>query len=198
MNFLAHAFLSFGHEKILVGNFIADFVKGKQIEKYEKQIQIGIQLHRAIDLFTDSHPLVKAAQTYLRPKFGHYSSVITDVFFDYFLIKCWDHFSEESVEDFIQEVYGTLDRFAQVFPTRFEGMYYWMKKENWLFQYGEIKGIQKALTGMAKRAQFDSKMEQAHFALIENEDEFEVIFFAFFKELESFAYQKLIELEKQA
>ncbi|NVK49164.1 MAG: DUF479 domain-containing protein, partial [Cyclobacteriaceae bacterium] len=86
MNFLAHAFLSFGHEKILVGNFIADFVKGKQIEKYEKQIQIGIQLHRAIDLFTDSHPLVKAAQSYLRPKFGHYSSVITDVFFDYFLI----------------------------------------------------------------------------------------------------------------
>ena len=77
-------------------------------------------------------------------------------------------------------------------------MYHWMKKENWLLNYGKIDGIRRALSGMAKRTQFDSKMEQAHLALIENEDEFEVIFFAFFKELESFAYQKLTELEKEA
>ncbi|TFV97109.1 DUF479 domain-containing protein [Algoriphagus kandeliae] len=198
MNFLAHAFLSFGHEKILVGNFIADFVKGKQMGNFEKQIQLGIQLHRSIDSFTDSHPLVKAAQTYLRPKFGHYSSVITDVFFDYFLIKDWSEFSEEPLEKFIQNIYITLDRYALIFPARFAGMYHWMKKENWLLNYGKIDGIRRSLSGMAKRTQFDSKMEQAHLALIENEDEFEVIFFAFFRELESFAYQKLTELEKEA
>ncbi|NVJ87364.1 MAG: DUF479 domain-containing protein [Algoriphagus sp.] len=198
MNFLAHAFLSFGKEKILVGNFIADFVKGKQIESFERQIRTGIQLHREIDLFTDSHPLVKAAQSFLRPKFGHYSSVITDVFFDYFLIKVWDQFSAKALEKFIEEVYETLDRYSLIFPQKFAGMYHWMKKENWLLQYGEIQGIRRALTGMAKRTNFDSKMEEAHLALLENENEFEVIFFAFFKELESFAYQKLIELEKQA
>lgn len=165
---------------------------------FEKQIQLGIQLHRSIDSFTDSHPLVKAAQTYLRPKFGHYSSVITDVFFDYFLIKDWSEFSKEPLEKFIQNIYNTLDRYALIFPARFAGMYHWMKKENWLLHYGKIDGIRRALSGMAKRTQFDSKMEQAHLALIENEDEFEVIFFAFFKELESFAYQKLTELEKEA
>ena len=82
MNFLAHAFLSFNEEKILVGNFIADFVKGKQIKDFEEDIISGILLHREIDYFTDSHPLVKAGQSYLRPKFGHYSTVITDIFFD--------------------------------------------------------------------------------------------------------------------
>jgi len=30
MNYLAHAYLSFDHEEILVGNLISDFVKGKK------------------------------------------------------------------------------------------------------------------------------------------------------------------------
>jgi acyl carrier protein phosphodiesterase len=194
MNFLAHAFLSFDQEKILVGNFIADFVKGRQIENFEEEIKRGIFLHREIDLFTDSHPLVKAGQSYLRPKFGHYSTVITDVFFDYFLIKNWSEFSASTVEDFIQKTYNTLDRHEDIFPERFANMYYWMKKDNWLLHYGEVEGIRRSLTGMAKRTRFDSKMEQAHLALIEFEDEFEVIFFAFFRELETFARQKLSEL----
>jgi acyl carrier protein phosphodiesterase len=43
MNFLAHAYLSFGLEEILVGNFIADFVRGKELEKYPKKVQLGIR-----------------------------------------------------------------------------------------------------------------------------------------------------------
>jgi acyl carrier protein phosphodiesterase len=89
MNFLAHAYLSFDQDEILIGNFIADFIRGKEIENYPKKIQVGIHLHRAIDAFTDSHPLVKEVQTHLRPRFGHYARVISDVFFDYFLAKNW-------------------------------------------------------------------------------------------------------------
>ena len=87
MNYLAHAFLSFGQDEILIGNFIGDFVKGKMIDTYPKGVRQGIRLHREIDKFTDTHPLVKASQSYLRPTFGHYSTVITDIFFDYFLGK---------------------------------------------------------------------------------------------------------------
>ena len=58
MNFLAHAYLSFGQEEILVGNLVADFIKGKELRQFSEDIQIGILLHREIDSFTDTHPLV--------------------------------------------------------------------------------------------------------------------------------------------
>ncbi|MBN3583330.1 DUF479 domain-containing protein [Algoriphagus aestuarii] len=195
MNYLAHAYLSFHQEEILVGNFIGDFVKGKMMVRFPKGIQQGILLHREIDRFTDSHPLVRAGQTYLRPIFGHYSTVITDIFFDYFLGKNWNRYSDQSLEDFTLSVYQQVTKYEPYFPDRFGNLFYWMKKDNWLLRYAEIEGIQSSLTGLSKRTRFDSKMEQAHLSLLEREDEFEVIFFAFFEDLKTFARQKLTEIQ---
>ncbi|EAZ80754.1 acyl carrier protein phosphodiesterase [Algoriphagus machipongonensis] len=197
MNYLAHAYLSFRQEEVLLGNFIGDFVKGKMMAQYPDKIRHGILLHREIDKFTDSHPLVRAGQTYLRPKFGHYSTVITDIFFDYFLGKNWNRYSNQSLEDFTLEVYEQVSKYEAYFPNRFGNLFYWMKKDNWLLHYSTIKGIQSSLTGLSKRTKFDSKMEQAHLALLEKEEEFEIIFFAFFEDLKTFAKQKLEEIQHQ-
>jgi acyl carrier protein phosphodiesterase len=195
MNFLAHAYLSFDQEEILVGNFAADFIKGKEIHQFKGDLLIGILLHREIDSFTDSHPLVRAGQTYLRPRFRHYSSVITDIYFDYFLAKNWDKFANISLENFANHIYTILEKYLPVLPERFGEMFYWMKTQNWLLNYGHIQGIQKTLTGLSRRTNFDSKMNEAPEVLLEKEAEFELIFFAFFKELETFALGKLHELK---
>jgi acyl carrier protein phosphodiesterase len=197
MNYLAHAYLSFGQEEILVGNFIADFVKGKMLLDYPRAITEGILLHREIDRYTDTYPLVRAGQSYLRPNFGHYSTVITDIFFDYFLGKNWDKFSDQPLEDFIESTFLILEKNSKYFPERFSKMFYSMRKDNWLLQYGTLEGIQMSLTGLSKRTRFESKMEVAHLALIEREAEFELIFFAFFKDLETFAKAKLTEIKAQ-
>ncbi|SEG40162.1 acyl carrier protein phosphodiesterase [Algoriphagus boritolerans] len=196
MNFLAHAYLSFDREGILIGNFVADFIKGKELNRYHDEIFTGILLHREIDAFTDSHPLVRAGQSYLRPRFRHYSTVITDIFFDYFLGKNWEKFSNIPLEDFVNQTYNTLESHSDLLPESFKEMFYWMKSQNWLYHYREIEGIQKALTGLTRRTTFDSKMNEAPEVLLEKEAEFELIFFAFFKELETFARAKLIQLQQ--
>jgi acyl carrier protein phosphodiesterase len=196
MNFLAHAYLSFGHDGILVGNLAADFIKGKEIQRYDKEILIGILLHREIDSFTDSHPLVRVGQSYLRPRFRHYSTVITDIFFDYFLGKNWGKYSEIPLESFANQTYQTIDKHLNLLPDSFKNMFFWMKSQNWLYHYRAIEGIQKALSGLSRRTTFDSKMNEATEVLLEKEAEFEVIFFAFFKELETFARHKLFELQE--
>ena len=196
MNFLAHAYLSFNHEGILVGNFAADFIKGKDLHRFGPDIQTGILLHREIDRFTDSHYLVKAGQSYLRPKFRHYSTVITDIFFDYFLAKYWEKYSEVTLEKFVNQTYQTLENHLQELPEAFREMFIWMKSQNWLLHYREIAGIQKALTGLSRRTSFDSKMNEAPEILLEKEAEFELIFFAFFRDLETFAREKLTELQQ--
>lgn len=195
MNYLAHAYLSFSQDEVLVGNFIGDFVKGKMLDTYPEQVQHGIRLHRAIDEYTDAHPLVRAGQSYLRPTFRLYSSVITDIYFDYFLAKNWSKYSDIPLLDFTQNTYTTLKHYRQIFPGRFENMFQWMEHENWLMQYKEIEGIRKTLTGMSRRTRFESKMEMAHLALLEKEAEFQVIFFAFFEDLKTFAREKLLEIQ---
>jgi len=194
MNFLAHAYLSFGQEEILVGNFIADFVRGKELEKYPKKVQLGIQLHRAIDSYTDSHPLVKQVQSFLIPRFGHYSRVISDVFFDYFLAKNWKNYSDTPLEQFSLATYRTLSSSPNELPEAFRRMFHWMQAQNWLYAYREAAGIQAALDGLTRRARFDSKMNESTQVLWEKEEEIEAIFFAFFEDLETFASTTLAAL----
>ena len=164
---------------------------------YPPTIREGILLHREIDRYTDSYPLVRAGQSYLRPHFGHYSTVITDIFFDYFLGKNWVKISNQPLEDFIEQTFQTLEKHSEFFPERFSKMFYWMRKDNWLLHYATLEGIQKSLTGLSQRTRFDSKMEFAHFELIAHEAEFELIFFAFFKDLETFALAKLTAIQTQ-
>ena len=194
MNFLAHAYLSFGQEEILVGNFIADFVRGKELENYPKKVQLGIRLHRAIDTYTDSHPLVKQVQSFLIPRFGHYSRVISDVFFDYFLAKNWKNYSDTPLEQFSLDCYRTLSTYPLDLPEAFRWMFHWMQMQNWLYAYREAAGIQAALDGLSRRARFDSKMNESTQVLWEKEEEIEAIFFAFFEDLETFASTTLAAL----
>jgi acyl carrier protein phosphodiesterase len=73
MNYLAHLFLAGENEKFLIGNFIADHVKGSTIDSFHTEIQMGIRMHRSIDRYTDSHPIVQQSIVRLRPKYHKYA-----------------------------------------------------------------------------------------------------------------------------
>ena len=138
-------------------------------------MQLGIQLHRAIDTYTDSHPLVKQVQSFLIPRFGHYSRVISDVFFDYFLAKNWNNYLDTHLEQFSLDSYRILSLYPQELPETFRRMFHWMRTQNWLYAYLEPVGIQAALDGLSRRARFDSKMNESTQVLWEKEEEIEAI-----------------------
>ncbi|WP_339925878.1 ACP phosphodiesterase [uncultured Cyclobacterium sp.] len=197
MNFLAHAYLSFDQPKVLVGNFIGDFVRGNLEEQFERDIVTGIMLHREIDSYTDKHPLVKEAQKILKPKFARYSSVITDMYFDYFLSKNWENYSSESIEDYTQSVYDLIESQREILPVKFLRPFKYMRDEDWLKAYGTMCGIQRSFTGMSYRTSFDSKMELAPKFLQENHELFESYFERFFIDLINFSKNKLKQLHKR-
>ena len=181
MNFLAHAHLSGDNEKLLIGNFIADFVKGKAaLGRYEGEIRRGIMLHRAIDAFTDTHPTVALSKNRLRQKYRHYSGVIVDVFYDHFLAKNWHLFHDESLENFADKVYAIVDNHIDIVPARVQDFFPYMKRGNWLLSYRQPEGIGRALTGMSRRTPYDSKMDESLNDLIRYYDEFEDEFKKFF------------------
>jgi acyl carrier protein phosphodiesterase len=192
MNFLAHAALSGNNEKILVGNFIADFVKGKAaLQQFDNEIQNGILLHRVIDAFTDTHPTVALSKDRLRVKYRHYSGVIIDVFYDHFLARNWMNFHSVPLEVFADSVYSIVDNHIDVVPEAVKNFFPYMKRGNWLLNYARIDGIARALTGMSRRTPYESKMDESINELIQFYDEFEKEFQLFFPLLQKRAEQFL-------
>ncbi|MCH7398974.1 ACP phosphodiesterase [Belliella sp. DSM 107340] len=197
MNFLAHAYLSFGDPKVLIGNFIGDFVRGPIEEIYEKDIVVGILLHREIDKFTDKHPVVKDAQEKLKPQYGRYGSVITDMYFDYFLGKYWNNYHHLPLEVFAKDTYAIVEDHIDILPENFLKAFQYMKHYNWLLSYSNLNGIRRAMTGLSKRTRFDSKMETAHLFLEENHEFLKEHFGDFFEELVTFAKERYFALKSE-
>jgi acyl carrier protein phosphodiesterase len=70
MNYLGHAFLSFGDGAVLTGNMIGDHVKGRlALERFPPGIRKGIELHRKIDAKADMHPATLRAKLLFRDLF---------------------------------------------------------------------------------------------------------------------------------
>lgn len=168
----------------MVGNFIGDFVKGRNaLADYEREIVLGIELHRSIDQFTDTHKVVSESKNRLRPKYRHYSGVIVDVFYDHFLAKDWTNFHSELLPDFAERAYRTIEKFDPILPQAVKYMLPYMTKGNWLVNYSKVEGIHRALSGMARRTSHESKMDEAMGDLVKHYEEFRKEFYEFFPEL---------------
>ncbi|QOI96118.1 MAG: DUF479 domain-containing protein [Flammeovirgaceae bacterium] len=188
MNFLAHLYLSGNNPKIMVGNFIGDFVKGRNLaEQFEPDIAKGIELHRAIDEFTDSHQQVTHSKNRLRPKYRHYSGVIVDIFYDHFLARQWDEYHPEFLPDYAEQVYRLIDQHESILPREVKFMMPYMTKGNWLVNYAQLEGIHRALSGMARRTPYESKMDEAIEDLRQSYTDFKSEFDQFFPELAAFS-----------
>lgn len=183
MNYLAHFYLSGESHGLLIGNFIADAVKGNALNDYNDEIREGIVMHRRIDHYTDTHPVTGRSKVILRPEFNHYSAVIIDVFYDHFLAKNWNEFSGESLADYSQRIYRFLEDKSHHFPEKPKYMLPFMKQHDWLMAYAHVEGVRRVLTGMSRRTKFESKMELAADALVRNYADFEADFREFFPQL---------------
>lgn len=196
MNFLAHIYLSGDNDYLKIGNFMADGIHGKNFDAFPAEVQKGIRLHREIDSFTDFHPIFRQSKHRLHERYGHYSGVIIDIFYDHFLAKNFADYSSESLESFASNFYELLEsNFAMLTP-RFQMMFPVLKEENWLVLYATIPGIGHILYNMDRRTRLVSKMQFSVEELTLFYTEFETEFTLFFAEMQAFVKGKMIEMEK--
>ena len=196
MNFLAHIYLSGNNKEIAIGNFISDSVRGSKYRAFPKEIQKGILLHRQIDTFTDAHEIFRKSTKRLHKKYSHYSGVIVDIFYDHFLAKNWEDYSDISLEEYSISFYKDLNDNFDILPQKVQNLMPYLIKDNWLLSYASIPGIAKVLYGMSRRTKYNSNMDLATTDLVNHYSEFENEFRLFFKELIEFSKAKLKELNQ--
>ena len=180
MNFLAHIYLSGSSDFIKIGNFMADGIRGKQFESYPAEVQKGILLHRAIDTYTDAHPVFRQSTKRLHERYHHYAGVIVDILYDHFLAKNWERYSDDDLSVFIDSFYLSLENNKSILSQRTIDIMPYMIKQNWLLSYKTVDGIASILTQMDSRTKNQSKMRFSVEELIRFYDEFEAEFTSFF------------------
>ena len=186
MNFLAHLYLSGNNEQLMIGNFIADSVKGSAYRKFSEGIQKGILLHRAIDFYSDNHSVFLKSVERLRPQYRKYAGVIVDIFYDHFLAKNWKDYSDKPLEQFSSEVNSLMLKNVLHFPEKSLMFLRYALRTNLLVSYAREEGIGEVLYGMSRRTTFKSNMEFAVKELKEHYSEFENEFRQFFSDAERF------------
>lgn len=194
MNFLAHIYLSGDDTQLALGNFIADAVKGKKYLEYPDRIRDGIILHRKIDSFTDSHPIVKQSVSRLFPTYKHYSTVIVDILYDHYLAANWLKYHSTPLAKFTDEFYTVLNNNYDLLPKRIQKFLPIMIHDNWILSYKSIPGIGNILYQMNIRTKNKSRMDLAVKELNLYYDEFGKEFEMFFKELEDYVKTEISNL----
>jgi len=178
----------------MVGNFIADTVKGKALEDYDIAIQKGIVLHRFIDSYTDSHDITLQSRERLYNYFGKYAGVVQDVFYDHFLALNWSSYHQDELKAYTRFIYDTLGDYQSVFNERASRTFHYMQLQDWLGNYANKEGVDRALTGLSRRASFPSNMEESLPALAEQGSAISADFEAFFPDLIFATEERLKEL----
>lgn len=186
MNFLAHAYLSFDRPEILIGNLIADTIKGNQIDSLPSSIQEGVRLHRLIDNYTDTHPITIKAKEVFTEKAGRYNSPFLDVSYDHFLALDKIHEPAQGWANFAQTCYKIVEQYQDVLPSRFCSMYVYMKSENWLYNYRHEWMIQRSFERLQKRAKFLDDNTLIFDAFLEYYKDIEESYELFFPDLINF------------
>lgn len=186
MNLVAHQYLSFNNPSLQIGNLLGEVVKGNRYLDYPLSIQNGILLHRAIDSFTDNHPIVKKSCSYFHESQSKYSPIIIDLIYDYFLIKHWRKFHPISFQQFKENCYDLFHYNYDNFPDTLKEIIDHLLRYDWFENYSTIEGIQKTLNGISKRTKFENNLTSATKTIQNHLQNLEEDFLTFFPELVEF------------
>ena len=152
MNYLAHLALAYPNEGLVVGNFIGDHVRNKDLPSFLTAIQEGVAMHRSIDAFTDSHEVTIHLRKLLFTSHRHLARVLIDVFYDHFLSNTFEAHHNMPLSSFITEVQSILQKHHDVLPHTAQRYLAGMISQNWLEKYQSKEGIAHILQKMANRS----------------------------------------------
>jgi acyl carrier protein phosphodiesterase len=183
MNYLAHLHLSGDEPLVMVGNFMADAVKGRDLSAHHPDVQRGIRMHRRIDSFTDQHAATAIGRQRLRAHCGKYAGVALDLFYDHLLADEWSLYDDRPLQQYAEACYALLQREQFRMPDRIQHMLPYMVRGDWLTSYASIDGLGQALYGLSVRAYKADALAGAEAVLVAHIAVYRTEFHTFLAEL---------------
>jgi acyl carrier protein phosphodiesterase len=162
LNHLAHFALAGPETGLLVGGFLGDYIKGRLENRFSPEIERGIRLHRAIDQYTDSHPVVKSSYKRFDSRFRRYAGIITDIAFDHLLAQNWSRYYNEPLEAYSA---CTLEKLLVHKDMLTDAAYQSasrMQEHNSLAHHGESKFLERSFVYLSGRLKHENPLLDAY------------------------------------
>lgn len=184
MNYIAHIHIAAHTSTSYLGNFLGDFIKGSDLTHLPQEIELGIRLHRQVDTFTDTHPLILDLKQTFPTELRRMAGVVIDIYFDHLLMTHWEKFSERTFHSLFTQFYAELKTFSlpqnQHYTLQFRGLI----SNQWLKEYQREQTCFKAFTSIEKRLKGKIQFaQQAQDFVIQNRKEMTDSFQQFYPEL---------------
>jgi len=153
MNWLAHIYLAdINESEDILGNFLGDFLVNIHWQTfYSKMVKQGIRTHLAVDKFVGLNAIFQQSCNRIAPQYGHYNTILIDVFYDHFLARDWHNYSNVALEPFVARFYAILHANKQILPGKLIKILPALSGENWLVSYRERTGVERALIRLSER-----------------------------------------------
>lgn len=193
MNYLGHLYLSKNQPDLMLANIFGDFVKGRDYTHLPLIIQKGVTLHREIDDFIDTHPLIlEVLNDFLYKELPKVAPIAIDLYMDHLLAKHWTQFYKLDLKSFEKNFFDFAlnasnhsfesQKIKFSYPAEFVELLNIMYKNKWLSQYEKLEGLKMASTGLSRRVSFKNNLDQAVIVFKKYEDILENVFFRFMKD----------------
>jgi acyl carrier protein phosphodiesterase len=145
VNWLAHVFLSEPNVEFQLGNLLADVVRGAQRDAMSADFVRGAVCHKAIDAFTDAHPVVRRSRARISSEHRRFSGVLIDVFYDYCLARNWERYSPIALDAYTAAFYANVQAHIIELPAGARTMLDRIVRHDLLGSYARVDGVERAL-----------------------------------------------------
>ena len=196
MNFLAHCLLSCDDEWVLVGNFVADFIRNREVADFSPAVQAGILLHRRIDQYTDAHPVVRRSTERVRAAHRKYAPVVVDIYYDHLLATQWSAYHGVPLAEFAMRQYQVLEQHLDLMPERLRARLPGMIAGDWLVQYGQLDGLAYTFERLRTRLSRPEQLDGVMTTLAREHEGLLADFEQFFPEIQQYVRRQCLQLTK--
>lgn len=173
---------------------MGDFKPSRELRStLPKAILSGIENHRLVDRLTDKYQPVRELRTLFSPERRRFAGVVTDIAFDYYLIKHWQEFETTEFEQFVNNCYRGLGECLHWMPPRMHYVVSSMIEHQWLTSYRTLEGIARTIDQVSKRIRFENNMAGSIVEIERNYDQIEIVFLALFEHLQTQVEQAGLE-----
>jgi acyl carrier protein phosphodiesterase len=170
-----------------MGNFCGDHIKGRLDTDEKKELPVdfikGVRLHRFIDNFTDTDPIVKSMIKEVAVFYGRAAPIATDICFDYFLAQSFKTFHQMELRVFLDDFYTVVREYSHLIPAPMKPLAEALVENDWLFKYQEWGTVERTFLSMGRRYSFLTDFREIQHGFGNSIDRYRQYFFDFYPRL---------------
>lgn len=190
MNHLAHVFLAGPAPDLQLGGLLADFWRGAPDPGWREGVRKGVALHRKIDVYTDSHPIVSGLRERFEPPFRRYAGILLDIYFDHALARRWSDYAGEEVDAVSTRALRLVEENRDWLPADLLRFAAYMHANGLFGAYARRDMIEHVLAGMSRRLSRANPLAEGGAVLWQNTEALDLGFAEFFPDLIRYAQEQ--------